>query len=707
MKKFYLLTIALFMNLAIFAQCSNIFFSEYIEGSSNNKAVEIYNPTSNTIDLSNYKFYRFNNGSSTPSDSFTTSASLAPDNVYVIANPSSNSAILAQADTTHTFTFYNGDDALCIVEISTGDTLDIFGVIGIDPGSSWSVGSGATANNTLVRKSTIKAGQKDWSTGSMEWDVYAIDADTYLGSHTSDCHVPSSPVVSFKSATMKVNEGDGVIEVAVSITAQSSSLATSVTLSVTGGTAVSGTDYSSSLPSTLTFPAGSSTDQKVQISLTDNFTTNDDLTIEFSLSAVSGHASLGNDSVLTLTIADDDYEVADIKDLWQYDADLSASNKGKRYEITGTVYGVDFDGNAGLSFTLIDGTDGINIFNFVDVSDYVVTEGDNITARGKIDFYRGLLELLVDSIKVNSQGNALKEPTLVEVVSEATESEYIRLRKVWVADTSTVWRGNNNILLTNDNKDTFQIRIDRDATDIADTPIPYDTMTIVGIGGQFDATAPYDEGYQIFAYKASDVMEYVAPNKVTFKVDMSRYMNDGGTFNTVNLNGTFNDWCGTCIEMVDADNDKVYEVTVELPDGAIEWKYTLNGWDMQEEFEGGEPCTVTNGGFTNRSTTISGNTDIPVVCYNKCITCAEAIATIDETTIDAISVYPNPSNSILTIKSTENWLNYEVYNVLGLKVKAGALNNNSLSVADMATGTYYIKLTSDNKMGEARFVVNR
>ncbi len=707
MKKIYTLLFGLLLSFAASAQCSDIFFSEYLEGSSNNKAVEIYNPTSSSIDLSNYKFYRFNNGSASASDSFTTSATLAPNEVYVIANPSSNAAILAQADTTHAYTFYNGDDALCIIKISTGDTIDIFGIIGIDPGSSWSVGSGATANNTLVRLSNVKGGQKDWSTGATEWDVYAIDVDTYLGSHTSDCHPATTPEVSFASASVSVDENAGSITLNVSIASPSSSVATKVDVSVSGGSAVSGTDYSSSLPVTLTFPAGSSTSQQVTITLIDNSVANPNKTVELELSNVSSGAVLGKDSVMVLTIANDDYQTSTIADVKMPDADLAPTNINALYEITGVVYGIDFDGNAGLSFTLIDATGGINIFNFVDVSDYVVTEGDNITARGKIAFYRGLLELLVDSIKVNSQGNALKAATAVDVVSEATESDYIKLNKVWIADGTTTWPTNGNVLLTNEQMDTFQIRIDADAVDIISTSVMYDTMTIYGIGGQFDPSAPYNEGYQIFASRLADIQEWVAPSKVTFKVDMSRFMNDGGTFGTVNLNGTFNEWCGACITMTDDDNDKVYEVTVDLPLGDIEFKYTLDGWDAQEEFKGGESCTVTKDGFTNRFLTITGDVTVPVNCYNKCITCAEAIATVEDKTVSLISVYPNPTSSTLNIESTENWISYEVYSVLGVKVSEGRLSNNSISVADINTGTYFVKLTSDNKTGEARFVVSR
>jgi hypothetical protein len=56
-----------FFSLMLFAvmanaQCDDLFFSEYVEGYSNNKALEIYNPTDAAINLSGYSIARFSNG---------------------------------------------------------------------------------------------------------------------------------------------------------------------------------------------------------------------------------------------------------------------------------------------------------------------------------------------------------------------------------------------------------------------------------------------------------------------------------------------------------------------------------------------------------------------------------------------------------------------------------------------------------------------
>ena len=67
MKKI-LLVFTLFVSFTNLAQdCSELFISEYVEGWSNNKALEIYNPTSNSIDLSDYMIIRYSNGSTSAS----------------------------------------------------------------------------------------------------------------------------------------------------------------------------------------------------------------------------------------------------------------------------------------------------------------------------------------------------------------------------------------------------------------------------------------------------------------------------------------------------------------------------------------------------------------------------------------------------------------------------------------------------------------
>jgi hypothetical protein len=174
------------------AATSDLFISEYVEGSSNNKAVEIYNGTGSTIDLAagSYKIKFYFNGSSSAATTINLTGTIADGDVYVVADNDAAAAILAVADQQSTSNFFNGDDAIELVKDST--TLDVIGQISIDPGSQWGSGLVSTADNTLRRKVDICQGDPDGSNEfdpSPEWDGYDTDTFTGLGSHTANCGV--------------------------------------------------------------------------------------------------------------------------------------------------------------------------------------------------------------------------------------------------------------------------------------------------------------------------------------------------------------------------------------------------------------------------------------------------------------------------------------------------------------------------------------
>lgn len=198
MTKYLSVFTFLILTTAGFSQNCDLFFSEYLEGSSNNKAVEIYNPLNTAVDLADYKIYRYNNGSPTPTDSLQMVGNLNPGAVYVAGNPSAIASILSVSDTLHTITFFNGDDVLELRYMPTGTSLDIIGIIGVDPGTNWPVGSGATSEFTLVRQLAHTDGELNWAICVNEWDVYPQNTDTFLGSHSG------SPCCSATSSSLNV-----------------------------------------------------------------------------------------------------------------------------------------------------------------------------------------------------------------------------------------------------------------------------------------------------------------------------------------------------------------------------------------------------------------------------------------------------------------------------------------------------------------------
>lgn len=185
----------LFEVVGVEASQSDLFISEYLEGTSNNKAIEIYNPTNASVDLSNYRVVRANNGSPTIQDTQLLIGTLAANQVYVIVNPSADPILLAVADIdTGTITFFNGDDYMALEKniASVWTPIDVIGVLGVDPGTAWPVAGVTlgTAEHTLVRKDVIMMGSTNWATSAgtdslnSEWLVYPQNTFIYLGNHT-------------------------------------------------------------------------------------------------------------------------------------------------------------------------------------------------------------------------------------------------------------------------------------------------------------------------------------------------------------------------------------------------------------------------------------------------------------------------------------------------------------------------------------------
>jgi P pilus assembly chaperone PapD len=166
---------------------TDLFFSEYIEGSSNNKAFEIYNGTPYYVFLANYNVKLYTNGSPTPGSTYLMLGVLAPQGVFVIANASANATILAIANVTSGVANYNGDDAIVLYHGT--EIIDSIGQVGVDPGAAWVSGDVTTLDRTLVRIPATYDGDiitNDAYDPSLYWNVFPIDTLDYLGSHLND-----------------------------------------------------------------------------------------------------------------------------------------------------------------------------------------------------------------------------------------------------------------------------------------------------------------------------------------------------------------------------------------------------------------------------------------------------------------------------------------------------------------------------------------
>ena len=178
---------------------SELFISEYIEGSSYNKAIEIYNGTCQDVDLTDYSIVLYSNGNTTPEDTEVLSGTLSHGEVFILSHGSADSDILAVADATDGGTAnWNGDDAIVLEK--SGVPIDIIGVVGVDPGSSWPAGTGDTKDNTIVRNSDVTGPNPVWD--DTEWTSYSNNTFTYLDSHTTDSAVSPTSVTISGDTTM-------------------------------------------------------------------------------------------------------------------------------------------------------------------------------------------------------------------------------------------------------------------------------------------------------------------------------------------------------------------------------------------------------------------------------------------------------------------------------------------------------------------------
>jgi hypothetical protein len=311
-------------------------------------------------------------------------------------------------------------------------------------------------------------------------------------------------VVGFASEEEDVLENDGTVSFDVNIVNAPLS-STAVDVTVTGGTAVGGVDYVFNGPSTLIFPGSSTTAQSFTITILNNGIENEDKTITLELTNPTNGALLLPDA-LTITILDDEIATTDIGIVAETDVDGVAVNDGMEFTVLGTVLGNNLSGS-GQQFTLIDNTGGIGVFSSSIVSDYVVTEGDRLLITGTVNQFNGLTQLAPSSIVLISQGNPLPNPVAVTELGEDTESRLVVFECATIIDPSD-WTNSGsgfNVEVTN-GTDTITVRVDNN-TDLYNEPAPTGEFDVVGIGGQFDFSNPFTEGYQLLPRNSSDISE--------------------------------------------------------------------------------------------------------------------------------------------------------------------------------------------------------
>ena len=197
------------MNGSVTATCNQLMISEYHEGSSNNKYLELFNPTASNINLGGYQLVQYNNGSASPTYTLALSGTLAPYSTYVIENSSEALGVAANLSTTNQVMTFNGNDAIAL-QTSGGVNIDVIGTIGSS--SNFAVVVDLRRNATVTLPVTTY--------NASQWTSTAADAVSNFGVHTSNCAcsgpstnasavTPSGTIATSTTATLGWTNGNG------------------------------------------------------------------------------------------------------------------------------------------------------------------------------------------------------------------------------------------------------------------------------------------------------------------------------------------------------------------------------------------------------------------------------------------------------------------------------------------------------------------
>jgi len=379
---------------------TDLFFSEYIEGSSNNKALEIYNGTGAAINLAtgSYRIQMYFNGSSTPgAASFDLTGTVADGDVYVVAHGSANATILAQADQVSPTAagWYNGDDAIALLH--NGVIIDVIGQIGVDPGSEWGTGLTSTADNTLTRNDTVCGGDPDGTNAfdpSVQWTGYATDTFSYLGSYTASCgSADTAPTVS------GVTPANGATDVPLD-----SNLTISFSEAVTPSgdwVTVDCTSSGSRVPADFNITGGP---QNFTLDPATNFAYGDVCTITIHAALVADQDTNDPPDAMAANYTSSFYPLASNPCTDPYTAIYDIQGSGAASPLVGnivTTMGIvtaDFQNTSERSGFFLqepssDGnpatSDGVFVFN----TSFAVNTGDLVRLRGRVSEYYNLTEI--------------------------------------------------------------------------------------------------------------------------------------------------------------------------------------------------------------------------------------------------------------------------------------------------------------------------
>lgn len=485
-------------------ECTHLYFSEYIEGSLNNRALEIYNPTSFPVNLSDYAIFIYTDGATSPSPVLALSGILQPGEVYVVANAQASSDILEKADITSGVSTFSGNDA--VVLLFHLEPIDVIGVIGEDPGTNgwtWQGGNTiySTANRTFVREPSVNAPTTSWNLAKGQWHVYPQDDFSHLGSHEAiGCAGPT--YIGFETSSLMVQENMGTLNIAVNGFNITEPIA--ATVSVIAGNAIPNEDYIDIFPIELLFTSSQST-HIISIEIIDDDLLEDHEFFTLKITEPSGEVNFVNQTItINIQHSDQYYPEYSIATITTNNSLGVADSVDVICAIRGIVHGQNLN-PAGTEFTLIENHTGIRVFNAIENLGYDVMEGDSVKVCGRVEQFFGMTFFTADSIVYIGSGYSPDVPIVVGEIAEEHESAMIKIECVKL-NNPTQWinvMAGFDVDIT-DGHNQYVMHIDKDVNLYGLEPLK-GHFNVVGIGAQHDEILPYNEGYSIWPRYIEDI----------------------------------------------------------------------------------------------------------------------------------------------------------------------------------------------------------
>jgi predicted extracellular nuclease/2',3'-cyclic-nucleotide 2'-phosphodiesterase (5'-nucleotidase family) len=400
----------------VFGQATDLIISEYVEGSSNNKAIELYNGTGSPINLAtgNYTIVMYNNGGTSATVTIPLTGTIAANGVFVLAHSSASFASSSFVNQTNGAGWFNGNDAVILRKGGvSGPVVDIIGQLGFNPGIEWGSGNASTENNTLRRKAADCTGDTNPSDAfdpSLKYDGFAQDVFSGLGSHTSSC--TTGPGISLSTSSLSFTANLGAPSAQQSYTVQASDISGDITVTVPalsnfGVSLTTGGPYTGSV--TVTEAAAEAGPVTVYVV----FNPAAAGTQSGNITHVSGSASAN------LAVQGTTNSGGGVTNIYTIQGTGSASTLDGTVVTTEGIVTADFQGARQMAGFFIqdsegDGnpasSDGIFVYN----SSYNVNVGDRVRLTGEVDEYFNKTEIKnLTSLTIINSGNTL--PAVVNI----------------------------------------------------------------------------------------------------------------------------------------------------------------------------------------------------------------------------------------------------------------------------------------------------